>query len=87
MDYEEPDLDFISHKKLGISEPRWIAIMEMLAKERYVDGISIKRSADGEVVVSVSDLRITLKGLEYLSENSLMRKASNLAKGIAEYIP
>lgn len=34
----------------------------------------------------ISGDRITLKGLEYLEENSLMRKAANLAKGIAEVL-
>lgn len=87
MDYEETDLDFISAQNLGISERRWITIMEMLVKEGYIDGVSVKRSADGDVCLSVSDIRITMKGLEYLQENSLMQKAANLAKGIAEIIP
>ena len=30
---------------------------------------------------------ITLKGLEYLAENSFMKKAANLAKGIKDIIP
>lgn len=87
MDYDEADLDFISHERLGITEQRWTAIMEMLVKDGYVDGIGIKRSVDGEIAISVSSPRITLKGLEYLKENSLMQKAANLAKGVAEFIP
>lgn len=86
MDYDEADLDFISAEKLKVSEQRWISIMEMLAKEGYIDGVDVKRSLDGEVFVSVPDPRITLRGLEYLKENSLMRKAANLAKGVAEII-
>lgn len=87
MDYDELDMDFISAEKFGITEQRWVAIIEMLVKEGYVTGISVKRSADGEICLSISDIRITLKGLEYLQENSLMQKAANLAKGIAEIIP
>jgi len=30
---------------------------------------------------------ITSKGLEYLEENTLMRKAARLAKGIREILP
>lgn len=82
MDYDEPDLSQISHESLGISHQRWLAIMEMLAAEGYIDGISVKRSADGMTAVSVSAPRITLHGLEYLQENSLMRKAAEIAKGI-----
>lgn len=87
MDYDEDDIDFISAAKLGISERRWTAIIEMLVKEGYISGIGVKRSADVETCLLVSDIRITMKGLEYLQENSLMQKAANLAKGIAEIIP
>ena len=86
MDYDEPDLDRISAKELNLSEQRWTAIMKMLADEGYVDGLSVKQSLDGDVVVSISTPRITLKGLEYLQENSMMRRAANLAKGIADII-
>lgn len=86
MDYDELEMDFISANALGISERRWVAIMEMLVKEGYIDGVGVKRSADGDVDLSISDPRITLRGLEYLKENSMMQKAANLAKGIAEVI-
>lgn len=86
MDYDEADVEFISAQKLGVSEQRWTSIMEMLVTEGYVIGIGIKRSADGEVFLSISSIRITMKGLEYLQENSLMQKAARLAKGIVEMI-
>ena len=60
--------------------------MEMLTAEGYIDGVSLKRTLDGDVAVSVSNPRITLKGLEYFQENSLMKKAADLAKGIADII-
>lgn len=87
MDYDEADMDFISASALGLSERRWTAIMEMLVKEGYIDGLTVTRSRDGDVVLSVNDPRITLRGLEYLNENSLMQKAAKLAKGIADMIP
>lgn len=87
MDYDEIDMDRISSTALKVSEQRWVAIMEMLTTEGYVEGMSVKRSLDGDVTISVSGPRITLKGLEYLQENSMMKKAANLAKGIADIIP
>lgn len=86
MDYDEADMDFISSEALGLTKQRWISIMEMLEKEGYITGINVKRSADGEVLLSVSGIRITLKGLEYMQENSLMQKAANVAKGVADII-
>lgn len=87
MDYDEVNIDSISASALKITEQRWTAIMEMLAKDGYIEGVSVTRSCDGDVLVSVSSPRITLRGLEYLNENSLVRKAANAAKGIAEMIP
>ena len=86
MDYDEPDLDRISADALGISEQRRVAIMEMLAREGYIDGMTVKRSIDGNVTISNPHPRITLRGLEYLQENSAMQKAARLAKGIAEIV-
>ena len=86
MDLDEPDMERISAEALGLSEQRWAALMEMLATERYVTGILVKRSVDGETALSVSTPRITLRGLEYLQENSFMRKAADLAKGVVDVI-
>jgi len=85
MDYEEPDLSLISAEALGISQNRWEAIMVMLQENGYIDGVHYIRSM-GMKGVKLVNLRITLKGLEYLEENSSMKKAANLAKGIADII-
>lgn len=37
--------------------------------------------------MDASDMRITLKGLEYLQENTLMRKIYNAARGVKEIVP
>lgn len=87
MDLEEFDPDTISSTALRISEARWCALMEMLSDEGFVKGVHVSRSIDGQVVISQSNVRITLKGLEYLNENSLMKKAANLAKGVSDLIP
>lgn len=86
MDYDEIDSNRLSAESLGVSENRRIALLEMLVREGYVDGIGIKRSADGAVTIAMSFPRITLKGLEYLHENSVMRKMAAAAKGIAEVL-
>ena len=74
-------------KGLKISENRLMKIWEMLANEGYVNGISVKYGAQGDIVVTVNNPRITLKGIEYLNENSLMKKAANIAKGIVDVVP
>ena len=86
LDYDEPNMDCISAKALKLSDQRWVALMEMLSKEGYIDGFSVQWTVDGSILISSSTLRITLKGLEYLQENSLMKKAAELAKGVADII-
>lgn len=87
MDYDEPDMDQISASALGLTDKRWASLMEMLASKGYVNGVSVKYSIGGDILVSMSNPRITLEGLEYLQENSMMRKVAGLAKGIADIIP
>lgn len=87
MDYDEFDVDTVSAERLKISENRLARLWEMLWREGYVDGVTVQYSAGGEVLLSLNNPRITLKGLEYLGENSLMQKAAKLAKGIKDTIP
>ena len=87
MDCDEFDEDLISAERLHISENKRIALIEMLCENELVCGISIQRGADGGVIVNETAPRITLKGLQYLEENSMMKKAAAAAKGIKDMIP
>ncbi len=87
LDMEEADMDRICPQTLGISEERWKKYMEMLVDAGYIKGVSIKKYTDGQMIVSIEDIRITLKGLEYLSENTIMQRMYKAAKGIADLIP
>ena len=89
MDYDEFDVMQISHTRLIISYQRWEKIIIMLAKSGYVEGVIYDQCSSDysphieEPIAPV----ITLKGLEYLSDNSLMKKAANILKGIKEAVP
>lgn len=85
MDLEEFDKENVSPKRLGLSEPKWCRIMAMLIREGYITGAETWNSADQNYPrVALTRPEITLKGLEYLEENSLMKKAANMAKGIID---
>lgn len=86
MDFDEFDRTSISADVLGISQNRWEALLIMLQDEGYIEGVSYLRSSNMRGVKLIN-IKITLKGLEYLEENSFMKKASNLAKGISGLIP
>ena len=87
MDLDEFDVEnVITPENLGISENRLKAILRILLKEGYLDG-GIFVNCCGIQGIKWEEPSITLKGPEYLQENSLMKKAANLAKGVGEVIP
>lgn len=86
MDYDEFDCRLISAERLNVSEPRRRELLRMLSQAGYITGI-FDESAAGDVMMSIGRLRLTLKGLEYLEENSLMKRAYRAAKGIKELNP
>lgn len=83
MDLEEFDKSSISAEILGLSIPKRNRIMAMLLNEGYISGGETWNAMDcGYPKVALTRPELTLKGLEYLEENSLMRKAADLSKGI-----
>lgn len=88
MDYESFDVSSLSAANLDVTEPKRRALLGMLLKNGYVEGFqAIQYIGDPTPnIEGLEGIRITLKGLEYLEENSLMQKAARLAKGIAEVL-
>ena len=88
MDYEEFDSELLSPEAIKLSVPKWSRIMALIVKEGYVTGIEVWNSMSCMYPrVKLIRPEITLKGLEYLEQNSLMKKAANIAKGIKDTIP
>lgn len=86
MDYTEFELSQIDYHKLEISKERWARYLEMMADIGYIKGIRVYKDITGEIVVDNDDIRITLKGLEYLTENSIMQRIYKATKGIKDII-
>ena len=87
LDFEEPDHTPIEAESLKITEPKWARLMKMLVDDGYIKGVLVANYPEMSYpLVKLVNPTITLKGIEYLKENSLMKKASDLAKGIAEII-
>lgn len=88
MDFEEFDIEPISAEMLEISKERWQAILIMLSDEGYINGIVTVLSDIGKrkICKPVCPV-ITLKGLEYLEENSFMKKAGDFLKGVKKIVP
>lgn len=87
MDLPEFDISQISADVLGVSEQRWARYLEMMADVGYIKGVRIQSAISSDLMVEADDIRITLKGLEYLQENSVMQRIYKAAKGVKDVIP
>ena len=87
MDCEQFDERAISPDALGVTEERLLSLLRMLLQAGLIEGIGIDVDAAGQFLLSKGRPRLTLKGLEYLNENSLMKRAMKMTKGIKESIP
>ena len=86
MDYEKIDISEIGYEHLGISKNRWVKYLEMMSDMELIKGITFREYVDGSTEVINNNIRITLKGLEYLSENSIMQRLYNAAAGVANVV-
>lgn len=84
MDLPEFDVGQIGYEALGVSKERWARYIEMMVDVGYIKGVCVKYNINGDTIVESHDMRITLKGLEYLQENSIMAKIQKAAQGITE---
>lgn len=87
MDKPNVNLDAISYDVLCITENRWLNIIEMLYRDGYIIGVTINKDMDGFKNYNCDDMAITIKGLEFLKNNSLMKKAYDTVRGISNLIP
>lgn len=88
MDSDTFDETTISPERLKISENRRNKLLIQLYKAGYIENIYIKTYVDEDFpsVTVLPKTTITIKGLEYLEENSLMKKAERIIKGAKELI-
>lgn len=87
MDFEEFDSEGFTAERFGTNQNRFYALLLQLQDDGYIKGLETKRYIrQGMFIQAPMSPCITLKGMEYLSDNTMMKKAANLAKGIVDII-
>lgn len=81
LDNEKFNLEVLDYELFHISKPRYIKYLQMLMDAGYIDGLSFVTVSDNQTEVKAHVPTITLKGLEYLAENSMMKKVAKVLKG------
>lgn len=77
----------ISAERLGITERRRLSLLAMLQDNGYIKGFAYRDGPLGTKFVNLDGLEITLKGLEYLEENTTMKKVCRILQDIKTAIP
>ena len=84
---ERIDVTELTSEALRIPQAYWAEIMCNLLDDGYVKGYSVRRYLSGAAITGLEDIQITLKGIEYLKENNMMRKVFTYLKGMGELVP
>lgn len=88
---EKVDGSFISYngKLFQINKSYWTFIMVNLLKDGYIKGIFVDYTDNSEIpdVYYLDNCKITPKGIEYLCDNSFMKKAKQFFMKAIEIIP
>lgn len=82
----EPDGDKISAQRLEIPYEYWKQIIRELVEHGYLIGVSIDKTTCG-LSVSMGKPRVTMDGVEFLMENSMMAKAKQFLIDAKSAIP
>lgn len=72
----------IGPEKLNVPTRKWLEVMEQLLEEGYISGARIFTDILGETHADIKKCKITMKGAEYLKENSVMRKFAKIATNV-----
>lgn len=83
---EEPDADMYSAEALGIPKAYWDGVMKELADHGFLSGVSALPTYGG-FVVDLGRPRVTMEGVAFLEENSMMGKAKAFLKEAKAAIP
>ena len=78
----------ISAEKLKLPYGRWEQILILMQDDGYIKGLVLDKTTESPLRHIIEPIfpQITIKGLEYLAENSLMTKAKESLKMAGEII-
>lgn len=87
LDIDPLQISHTGGKLININKKYWLYIMENLLKDGYIENIEIiKLDYPDPVIVGLDTCRITPKGIEYLNENTVFKKARETFKDISDII-
>ena len=82
------DNALISAEKLGLTYEEWSYLLVLLQKKGYVDGVVYTQSLSQRFpeLVDAGRIGITIEGIEYVEENSTMKRIGEALKLAGEIL-
>lgn len=79
----------IGPRRFDINEGYFFEILAELLEAGYIKGIKMRKTkgTGGYCVGGLADIDITMKGIEYLQDNSKMKKVYEALKEVKDWIP
>ena len=77
----------IGYERLEISYSYWLDILLEIQRKRYIKGVIYRLTKGTGRVVDYDNIDITFEGVEYLEENSMMKKVKDALKDIKDIVP
>lgn len=84
---EQAELEMFGPNALGINNGYWVNLLESLVVEGYITGISFPSAVGRIHGAKVYGAKITQKGIEFLEDNSKMKKAAQFLRSVKETVP
>lgn len=77
----------INHEIYGIENTEFLGILSFLQKEELIRGIKVTKYVNGHQIGCWDNAEVTMKGIKYLEENSILAKGYKTIKEIRDWLP
>lgn len=86
MEFEEFDEDNFTAAHFGVSDTLFLNILNILIEDGYIRGVKVINDKLGSQLLLLNP-HLSLEGMEYLENNTMMKKVYRTLKGINDIIP
>ena len=83
-----PDPNILNADTFNISKVQFVNTLQMLSDHGYISGVRFTSAKiEGIVISGLHNASITVEGLQYLAENTMMKKAYKIFKEFRDWLP
>ncbi|WP_240049869.1 YjcQ family protein [Ligilactobacillus salivarius] len=84
---EIPDTNILRSTTFYVTDRQFYQTLQILTDDGYIKELIISPTKNGTLVTGLDNLAITSLGLQYLTENSMMKKAYKMFKEVKVWLP